>query len=84
MSPFTGKMEILFCGKVYFKTKNLSFRFFPQQGNSSGKKNLRRLFSFFCAQRRRGAKKAYLRDYLFFLFVRRGGQDAKRNGGRPP
>ena len=40
MNPFTGKMEILFCGKIYFKTKNLGFRFFPQQGNSSGKKNL--------------------------------------------
>jgi hypothetical protein len=47
MNPFTGKMEILFCGKIYFKTKNLGFKFFPQQGNSSGKKNLQRLFSFF-------------------------------------
>ena len=38
MSPFTGKMEILFCGKIYFKTKNLAFRFFPEQNNSLGKK----------------------------------------------
>ena len=34
MNPFTGIDAKPFCGKVYFKTKNLDFRFFPEQNNS--------------------------------------------------
>ncbi len=37
MNPFKGIDVKPFCGKVYFKTKNFGFRFFPEQNNSLGR-----------------------------------------------